>query len=152
MGSANYVQSVDVDELKDAADVTLNPDLRVIAAHIGTGQHTEIQTLNALLAQWNELFEHDHGTAGGHAEMSDAMSMAGMVDDSTVERLQSLDGAAFDTLWVTSMASHHKGAVSMAQDEIAHGQSADAIRTATLIIEAQQREIAVMTHLISVPR
>ena len=125
---------------------TLNPDLRVVAAHIAADQQAEIQTLNLLLAQWHE--HPDHGFGAGHP----AMGMAGMVDQNTIDRLQSLDGAAFDTLWATSMISHHQGAVTMAQAEIAHGQSVDAMHTATLIIEAQQREIATMTHLISLPQ
>ncbi|OBG30303.1 DUF305 domain-containing protein [Mycobacterium sp. 852002-51057_SCH5723018] len=127
---------------------TLNPDLRVIAAHIAADQQAEIQTLNLLLAQWHEHPDADHGFAAGH----DAMRMAGMVDQDTIDRLQSLDGAAFDTLWAKSMISHHQGAVTMAQAEIAHGQSVDAIHTATLIVDAQQREIATMTHLISLPQ
>ncbi|EHB56078.1 protein of unknown function DUF305 [Mycolicibacterium rhodesiae JS60] len=124
---------------------TQNPDLRVIAAHIAADQQAEIQTLNKLLAQWNEHADHDHGPGAGH----DGMAMAGMVDDATITRLQSLNDAAFDTLWARSMIGHHQGAITMAQDEIAHGQSADAIHTARLIVEAQQREIAIMTHLIS---
>jgi uncharacterized protein (DUF305 family) len=77
------------------------------------------------------------------------MGMMGMVDQGTLDRLQSLDDDPFDTLWVTSMIGHHQGAIVMAQDEIAHGQSADAVHVARLIITAQQREIAMMTHLIS---
>ena len=127
---------------------TLNPDLRVIAAHIAADQQAEIQTLNLLLAQWDESAAPDHRGGAGH----DGMAMTGIVDQHTIDRLQSLDGAAFDTLWAKSMISHHQGAVTMAQDEIAHGQSIDAIRAATLIVEAQQREIATMTHLISSPQ
>lgn len=122
---------------------TANPDLRVIAAHIGADQQAEIRTLNLLLAQW-----HEHPEGEEHAGHQ-GMPMMGMVDESTIDELQSLDGAAFDTLWATSMIRHHQGAVTMAQDEIARGQSADAIHVATLIVEAQQREIATMTHLIS---
>jgi uncharacterized protein (DUF305 family) len=124
---------------------TANPDLKVIAAHIGADQQAEIQTLNLLLAQWHEEPNPDGSAYAGH----EAMPMMGMVDRSTINELQSLDGAAFDTLWAKSMISHHQGAVMMAQDEIAHGQSVDAVHVAALIVEAQQREIAVMTHLIS---
>jgi len=124
---------------------TLNPDLRVIATHIRADQQAEIHTLNLLLTQWGEPADPDHGNGAGH----DGMAMAGMVDQSTIDKLKSLDGAAFDTLWATSMISHHQGAITMAQSEIAHGQSADAIHAATLIVEAQQREISTMTHLIS---
>jgi uncharacterized protein (DUF305 family) len=127
---------------------TLNPDLRVIAAHIAADQQAEIQTLNLLLAQWHERPDSEHGPAAGHA----GMGITGMVDQQTIDQLQSLDGAAFDTLWARSMISHHQGAVTMAQDEIAHGQSVDAVHAATLIVDAQQREIATMTHLISAPQ
>jgi uncharacterized protein (DUF305 family) len=124
---------------------TANPDLRVIAAHIGADQQAEIRTLNLLLAQWDEDAHPDGGDHAGHG----GMPMMGMVDQSTMDKLRSLDGAAFDNLWAESMISHHQGAVRMAQDEINHGLSADAIHVAELIIEAQQREIAIMTHLIS---
>lgn len=124
---------------------TLNPDLRVTAAHIAADQQAEIQTLNLLLAQWHERPDPDPGPGAGH----DTMGMAGMVDQNTIDQLQNLDGAAFDTLWARSMISHHQGAVTMAQAEITHGQSVDAIHTATMIVEAQQREIATMAHLIS---
>jgi uncharacterized protein (DUF305 family) len=124
---------------------TLNPDLRVIATHIRADQQAEIHTLDLLLTQWHEPADPDHGNGVGH----DGMAMAGMVDQSTIDKLKSLDGAAFDTMWATSMISHHQGAITMAQSEIAHGQSADAIHAATLIVEAQQREISTMTHLVS---
>jgi uncharacterized protein (DUF305 family) len=39
----------------------------------------------------------------------------------------------------------------MAQTETSRGQNADAIHIASLIIETQQREIAILTHLISAP-
>jgi uncharacterized protein (DUF305 family) len=126
---------------------TANPDLRVIAAHISADQQAEIKTLNLLLAQWHEEAHPDGDGHAGH----EGMPMMGMVDQSTMNELQSLDGAEFDTLWAKSMISHHEGAVLMAKDEIAHGQSADAIHLAALIVEAQQREIAAMTHLISAP-
>ena len=124
---------------------TLNPDLRVIAAHIGADQQAEIRTLNLLLTQWHEPADLDQGNGAGH----DWMPMVGMVDQGTMDRLKSLDGAAFDTLWATSMINHHQGAITMAQTEIAHGQNADAIHAAVLIVKAQQREISTMTHLIS---
>lgn len=124
---------------------TANPDMRVIAAHIGADQQAEIGTLNVLLAQWHDT-AHQGGAGHTHHQ---GMPTMGMVDQSAIDELESLHGAAFDTLWAVSMIGHHQGAVTMAQDEIAHGRSADAIQVARLIVEAQQREIAIMTHLIS---
>jgi uncharacterized protein (DUF305 family) len=126
-------------------DHTANPELRVMATHIGADQQAEIRTLNGLLAAWGENTVPHGGPPPDHG----GMVMAGMVDQSVIDRLQSLHDDAFDTLWVTSMIGHHQGAITMARQEIAHGESGDAVRTATLIITAQQREIATMTHLVS---
>jgi uncharacterized protein (DUF305 family) len=116
---------------------TATQNMHVIAANIAADQRAEIESLNDLLAQW--------GTpgAGGMTDMN------GMVDQATMTRLQSLDGSDFDQLWLTAMISHHRGAVTMARAELAHGQNPDAIHMATLIITAQEREIAYMTHLLS---
>ncbi len=124
---------------------TGNPVLRSIATQIGADQQAEIRTLDGLLTAWGEPSDVDAMPPSQHG----GMPMTGMVDQATMDRLASLDDDAFDTLWVTSMIGHHQGAISMAQDEIAHGHSPDARHVAELIITAQQREIAMMTHLIS---
>ena len=59
---------------------------------------------------------HDMGT----------MQMPGMVDDGTMTKLESLNGAEFDTLWLQSMIGHHEGAIAMANTELADGANADA--------------------------
>ncbi|MDT5081121.1 MAG: hypothetical protein QOJ80_5758 [Mycobacterium sp.] len=124
---------------------TGNPALRSIATQIGADQQAEIRTLGGLLTSWGVAAGPDAMPPSDHG----GMAMLGMVDQTTMDRLASLYDGPFDTLWVTSMIGHHQGAIAMAQREIAHGQSADAIHVAELIITAQQREIAMMTHLIS---
>jgi uncharacterized protein (DUF305 family) len=125
---------------------TANPELRVIATHIGADQQSEIRTLNGLLAGWGEPTVDPDVTSNPH---QDGMPMMGMVDQATLDRLRALNDDGFDTLWTTSMISHHEGAVRMAQDEMAHGESPDGVRVAEMIVTTQQREIAVLTHLIS---
>lgn len=127
---------------------TANTALRAMATRIGADQRAEIRTLTGLLTEWGVPAD----PTGVPASNGAGMAMAGMVDQATLQRLGSLDDDAFDTLWVTSMIGHHRGAIVMAQDEIAHGHSVDAIHVAALIITAQQREIATMTHLISASR
>jgi uncharacterized protein (DUF305 family) len=119
-----------------------NPTLRVVAIHISTDQRAEIGMLTDLLNRWGVPTAAPSPAPG-------AMSMEGMVDDATMKRLPTLSGAEFDTLWITAMIGHHRGAVSMAQDELAHGQSPDAQKMAQLIITAQKREISYMSNLIS---
>ena len=123
-----------------------NPDLLVMATHISSDQQAEILTMKGLLAQWGVQDAPSHEN---HMDPS-GMHFAGMVDGATLNKLQSLSGPSFDALWMTSMISHHQGAIAMAQNEIDQGRSPDAIKLAKMIISAQQREIAQMNHLLSV--
>jgi uncharacterized protein (DUF305 family) len=117
---------------------TNNAALRVVAIHIKTDQRAEIDLLTDFLKHWGEPLS-------GH----EPMAMDGMVDPDTMSQLDSLNGSAFDTLWITAMIAHHQGAVRMAEAELAHGQNPDARKMAQLIITSQKREIAYMTHMIS---
>ena len=126
---------------------THNRDVIVLAKHISLDQQAEIDTLQGLLAQWGEPVAPDHGGHVGHG----GMAMEGMVDEATIDQLRSLTGADFDRLWLRSMISHHQGAVTMAQREIARGLSLDAVKLARIIVDAQQWEIATMNHLLTVP-
>lgn len=123
---------------------TANATLRVVAIHISADQRAEISMLHDLLNRW-------HAPTAAPSLAPGAMSMEGMVDDATMARLPNLSGAEFDNLWITAMIGHHQGAVTMAQAELAHGQSPDAQTMARLIITAQQREISYMSNLISTP-
>jgi uncharacterized protein (DUF305 family) len=123
-----------------------NPDLLVMATHISSDQQAEILTMKGLLAQWGVPDAPSHENPGNHM----GMHIAGMVDGATLNKIQSLSGPSFDELWMTSMISHHQGAIAMAQNEIDRGRSPDAIKLAKMIISAQQREIAQMNHLLSV--
>lgn len=123
-----------------------NADLRVMATHIASDQRAEIETMTALLARWGESEGSGHDAPGGH----DGMAMQGMVDGATLDRIRSSRGTAFDTAWITAMIGHHRGAVAMAQTEMAHGQSPEAVKLAEWIVAAQQREIAQMNRLLNV--
>jgi uncharacterized protein (DUF305 family) len=111
----------------------------VMAKHIALDQQAEISILSDMLTQWGER-GHDH--AGMHM-------MGGMVDPATMGRLRSLRGSDFDNLWLTAMIHHHQGAIVMAQDELGHGQNADALKMARIVIDSQQVDIAQMNHLLT---
>jgi uncharacterized protein (DUF305 family) len=116
---------------------TTNRDLIVMAKHIALDQQAQIDTLQGLLQQWGEPAAPDHT---GH----DGMSMDGMVDAATMDRLPTLTGTAFDELWLRSMITHHQGAVAMAEPEIAHGENPAAVRMAKVIVDWQQLGIGRM--------
>ncbi|MGV0790867.1 DUF305 domain-containing protein [Mycolicibacterium sp. XJ1819] len=138
----HHEQAVELSAL--VPERSTDPELISLAEQISTAQQPEINAMKVFLVQWNE--NPDDGTAGsdhgGHGEM------AGMVDDATMEKLRSLSGAEFDTLWLQSMISHHEGAVEMAAAEIANGQNVDAKRLAQTIIDTQQAEIEQMNQML----
>ena len=122
-------------------DRSTNPDVVALAAKVSGEQQPEISTMKALLVQWGANLEpHESGHAG--------MAMQGMVDDATMVKLDSLKGADFDTLWLQSMISHHRGAIEMAKTEIADGKNADLITLARNIVTAQQAEIDQMKQIL----
>ena len=95
-----------------------------------------------VLVQWNENPDTDSGHAGHGSPMQ------GMVDPATVTKLQSLNGAEFDKLWLESMISHHQGAIEMAKAEIANGDNVDAKALAKNIVDTQEAEIGQMKQML----
>jgi len=137
----HHQQAVEVAAM--VPDRSNNPDVIALAAKIASEQQPEIDTMKALLLQWNvdpNEMSHESGHAG--------MAMTGMVNDATMVRLDSLKGASFDMLWLQSMISHHQGAIEMAKTEIADGKSADLITLAKNIVAAQQAEIDQMKQML----
>ncbi len=123
---------------------TTNPRVNALADQIITNEAPGIQAFRTFLMQWQDVEGRDStSTAGGQD-----IPMAGMVEAATMSRLQSLTGPDFDRLWLTSMIDHHRGAVAMAQDEVAHGRNADVIYLARKIIATQQPEIDQMKQML----
>ncbi|MCP9272390.1 DUF305 domain-containing protein [Mycolicibacterium arenosum] len=135
----HHEQAVDLSEMVPTR--TTNPEVIALAQTISAAQGPEIETMKVLLVQWNA------GEAGGH-EGHDMSSMQGMVDTATMEKLQTLNGDAFDKLWLQSMIAHHEGAIVMADAELKDGASADAKRLAQQIVTAQQAEITSMKQML----
>jgi uncharacterized protein (DUF305 family) len=106
---------------------------------IGT-QVPEIQAMRVWLMNWQDA----QGNDTGH----DGMTMNGMVDQATMNKLRDLRGTEFDRLWMTSMIGHHRGAIAMAQQEVAHGKNPDVIYLAKSVIAAQQAEIDQMNRML----
>ncbi|BBY18430.1 DUF305 domain-containing protein [Mycolicibacterium litorale] len=130
-------------ELVDLArDRSSDPALLELASGIAAAQGPEMEKMSAMLRSWGQ----DPGSGMDHS--GHGMAMPGMVDDATMQRLESLSGREFDTLWLESMISHHQGAVEMAKAEIANGANPEAKALAEEIIKAQEAEIAQMKQML----
>jgi uncharacterized protein (DUF305 family) len=117
-----------------------NGDVIKLAADISAAQGPEIQVMQVLLVQWSAGDDQPKG--------HDGMAMDGMVDPAAMTKLESLQGADFDTLWLQSMIGHHQGAIKMAQTELASGSNDDAKRIAQQIVATQQGEITQMQQML----
>lgn len=124
-------------------DRSTNPQVAQLAAKIAGQQQPEINALKAMLAQW-EVDASATPHQGAHG-----MTMAGMVDEATMIRLEALKGADFDRLWLTAMIGHHEGAIEMANVEITDGSNVDMVGLARAIASAQQGEIDQMKQMLA---
>jgi uncharacterized protein (DUF305 family) len=136
----HHQQAVDLSAL--VPDRSTNSEIAALAKQISAAQQPEIQTLKVFLVQWNE----NPNTNSGHAGHGN--TMAGMVDEATMTRLESLNGEEFDKLWLQSMISHHQGAIEMAKAEVANGDNVDAKALANNIIATQEAEIGQMKQML----
>ena len=137
----HHQQAIDLSAL--VPERSTNPELTKLASDIAAAQGPEIETMKVFLVQWNENPDTNTGSGhGGHG------AMQGMVDEPTMARLASLNGAEFDTLWLQSMIGHHEGAIEMAKAEVANGENVDAKGMADDIITTQQAEIGQMKQML----
>jgi uncharacterized protein (DUF305 family) len=119
-----------------------DPALLALADHIAAQQRTELQGCQAQLLQW----EAPSADSGEHDGAPGQRAIPGMVDQATMEKLRGLHGPAFEKLWLQSMIEHHRGAITMAHNEIEHGQSPEAISIAQSLASRQQTEIDQMNQ------
>ena len=120
---------------------TTNPQVIALADRIITTQAPDIQAFQTFLMQWQDVQGHDEHRARTRAAWA-------WSTQATMAKLQSLTGTGFDRLWLTSMIDQHRGAIAMAQDEVAHGRNADVIYLARSIIATQQPEIDQMKQML----
>jgi uncharacterized protein (DUF305 family) len=120
-----------------------DPRVVALAAQIGAAQQPEIDDMRTWLDNWdvdesamNEHLAMGHGTAG--------MKMQGMLTSDELDALARSNGTEFDTLFLSSMIDHHKGAVVMAKNVKANGWSPAVADLADAIVESQTREIVLM--------
>lgn len=136
----HHQQAVELSAL--VPDRSTNPELITLAGQVSAAQQPEIETMKVFLVQWKE----NPDTGSGH--QGHGAPMAGMVDEGTMTKLESLKGPEFDRLWLESMISHHQGAIEMAKAEVANGENVDAKALAQTIIDTQQAEIGQMKQML----
>jgi uncharacterized protein (DUF305 family) len=118
-----------------------NSELVAFAATSAAALQMDTEVLKAFGAQWKEGQDKQPRDAGPSS------TTAGIVDNATVAKLDSLHGPAFDTLWLTSMIGLDYGAIEVADAEVANGKNVDAISLAKQIVKSRQAEIGQMQQI-----
>ncbi|CAL9657567.1 hypothetical protein SUDANB105_06866 [Streptomyces sp. enrichment culture] len=118
-------------------------EIKTLATDIEKAQDPEIRTMKSWLDAWGkpESAEEsmpgmDHGAGG-----MDHSQMSGMMSDEDMKKLEAAKGTEFDRMFAEMMIEHHKGAITMAEDEQKNGRDATAKKLAADVVEAQSAEV-----------
>jgi uncharacterized protein (DUF305 family) len=135
---------------KLAAGRASSAEVKDLAARIEKAQDPEIQTMSGWLKSWGK----DVTTSDSSMESMPGMEhsahsdMPGMMDSKDMDELEKASGADFDTMFLTMMIEHHKGAIEMATTEKDKGKYGPATSMSDGIITAQTAEISEMNKLL----
>ncbi|GAA3243646.1 DUF305 domain-containing protein [Streptomyces sp. XM83C] len=112
--------------------------VRRLAERISAAQRPEIDAMRSWLKSNGKS-----ATAGPH----DLHSMPGMATEAQLARLGAAKGAAFDALFLSLMITHHSGAIDMAAEVKAQGNSIAVEEMADDVIAQQTAEITRMRQM-----
>jgi uncharacterized protein (DUF305 family) len=136
----HHQQAVAMSDMILAKD-DIDPKVTDLATQIKAAQAPEIAQMSGWLAGWGQnpspSMGMDHDMGGG------------MMSQADMDALDQATGKEAARLFLTGMITHHKGAITMAQHEVANGQNPEAVALAQKIITDQQAEITSMTQLLT---
>ncbi|HAP78000.1 MAG TPA: DUF305 domain-containing protein [Acidimicrobiaceae bacterium] len=140
---AHHEQAIAMAEIALDPTVGASPEVVDLARRIQAAQDPEIDQMTAWLTQREQALTMD--MSDGH-NMAD---MPGMMSAEDMERLPTLVGPEFDTVWLEMMIAHHQGAIEQANTVLADGTNPELAALANAIITAQQAEITEMEALLA---
>jgi uncharacterized protein (DUF305 family) len=136
----HHQQAVAMSDMILAKD-DIDPKVTDLATQIKAAQAPEIAQMSGWLAGWGQnpspSMGMDHDMGGG------------MMSQADMDALDQATGKEAARLFLTGMITHHKGAITMAQHEVANGQNPEAVALAQKITTDQQAEITTMTQLLT---
>lgn len=118
-----------------ARNQATSPQVKDLAARIEAEQSSQTQQISALLTEWGIPAPAATGAIGatGNGQMP-----------------TTVNGAAFDRMFLQTMTVNHQGVVDMSQIELAQGNNPATRTLAQQIISTQQAQISEMQALLQV--
>jgi uncharacterized protein (DUF305 family) len=121
----HHQQAVEMSDML-LAKQGIDPRVIELANQIKAAQAPEIQQMHGWLNEWGSpsMSPMPSGDTQmpGHGDMPGMSGGTGMMSDADMAALQNAQGAAASKLFLTQMIEHHKGAITMAQNEIRDGK------------------------------
>ncbi|MDQ0748955.1 uncharacterized protein (DUF305 family) [Streptomyces africanus] len=119
-------------------------EVKSLVADIEKAQDPEIRTMKSWLKAWGKPESAGEGMPGmdhGSGGMDHGSGMSGMMSDEDMKKLEGAKGTEFDRMFAEMMIEHHKGAITMAEDEQKNGRNATAKKLAADVVKAQSAEV-----------
>lgn len=139
----HHEQAVDMSQMMLAKN-GVDPEVKKLAEDIKAAQGPEIEKMHGWLEAWGQPTM----MAGG-SDHSSHSSMSGMMSEADLGKLESAQGTEASRMFLEQMIEHHKGAITMAEQEAANGSDPDAVELAKKIVADQQAEIDKMKDLLA---
>ncbi|GGU42469.1 DUF305 domain-containing protein [Streptomyces coeruleorubidus] len=138
----HHEQALEMSQLADGR--ASDAEIKSLAADIEKAQDPEIRTMKSWLKAWGKpesagesMPGMDHGSGG----MDHGSGMSGMMSDEDMKKLEAAKGTEFDRMFAELMIEHHKGAITMAEDEQKKGRDATAKKLAADVVRTQSAEV-----------
>ncbi|MCX4728315.1 DUF305 domain-containing protein [Streptomyces sp. NBC_01306] len=142
----HHQQAVSMAKLADGR--ASDQEIKTLAADIEKAQGPEISTMQGWLASWGKPASPsmDHSMPG--MSHGSGASMPGMMSGKDMTGLKAAKGKDFDKRFTEMMIGHHKGAITMAEDEQKNGRDPAAKKLAVAVVKNQQAEVDKMHKIL----
>ena len=127
---------------------TTDPALRQLAFDIESTQNQQLGMMQGWLRLWDQPTEAAPGHYMAWMGMP-APVMPGMATDADLARFRSQTGPALDVAFLQLMLRHHRGGLSMMQEEAARGSVPVVVQLARSMVASQTAEADTMTQMLA---
>ncbi|GGS79075.1 DUF305 domain-containing protein [Streptomyces violaceus] len=131
----HHEQALEMSKLADGR--ASDAEIKTLAAEIEKAQDPEIQTMKSWLKAWGKPESAGENMPG----MDHGSGMSGMMSAGDMKKLEAAKGNEFDRMFAELMIEHHKGAITMAEDEQKKGRDATAKKLAADVVRTQSAEV-----------
>ncbi|MFE0424740.1 DUF305 domain-containing protein [Streptomyces sp. NPDC058953] len=139
----HHEQALEMSALADGR--AQDAEIIALAKQISAAQDPEITKMRAWLKAWGKPeTATDHGSHGS----GDTPAMDGMMTERQMADLKAAKAKDFDREFARLMVEHHKGAITMAEDEQKKGRNETAKKLAGEVIRSQQAEVDTFTAIL----